>query len=630
MSFRTCCCRKYSFVLALFAMAALVLGLPQAAFAQTGVDDPNGPFQLEGNATTDSSICFQLTSAGALLATPPCSSPFALVMFGTNTDDWQNALPYGNHKAAGFAVATSFVSDAFNSSDDNSFFGGGSKDTNGISTGPWEWQLTSNQGKADIEHAYAAAYAPANGHTFIYFGMDRFDNSGDTTGGFWFFQDSSVNLSNTKKGGGFLFSGHHTNNDLLIVADYGTGGAAPSIATFTWSCSGTGATCDSTGSLVAGTAAANAAAQCNPTTGVSSLCEITNGTNNLIAPWGFTEKHGATTFQAGEFLEGGIDLQTVFGGNVPCFTTFMAETRASTSPTSSLADLTTPVSFPLCGIQVTKSCNGNGSISNGGNTVTYSWTVTATNTGIGNLFDVTVLDTLPDGVKTNVALVTDPNSLGSKASASGTVTFVVNCSAGVCTGGETGGGSVSNPLSVTNTADVQAYTGANSTGTKIVPSPDVPQTSSCQASAPGALTVTKHCDGTHGGPVLVSKGGFVVVDVPFTAVVCNTEPAGTGEAVNNITLSDSPTANSLSPSTITSLAPGACTPAIGAGSISGDYFPSAVDSTPTPLGTVAGRYFFTDTLTATGTGAIKGDTITNSGAVSCPICPTGECDGALP
>jgi len=176
---------------------------------------------------------------------------------------------------------------------------------------------------------------------------------------------------------------------------------------------------------------------------------------------------------------------------------------------------------------------------------------------------------------------------------------------------------------VTNTADVQAFTGANSTGTKIVPSPDVPQTSSCQASAPGALTVTKHCDATGGGPLLVSKGGFVVVDVPFTATVCNTEPAGTGEAVNNITLSDSPTANTLSPSTITSLAPGACV-----NTVKGDYFPSAVDTGSNGL--IAGRYFFTDTLSATGTGAIKGDTITNSGAVSCPICPQGECDGTLP
>jgi hypothetical protein len=623
MSCRTRFCKRFFLICSLLAMGIAVLGLPQPAFTQTGVDDPNGPFQLEGNATTDTSVCFQLTSAGALLASPPCPSGYALVTFGATTDDWQTALPYGSHTADGLAVATSFVTDTFNSSNDASFFGGGSKDTLGISTGAWEWQNTSNQGKADIEHAYAAAFKAANGHTFIYFGMDRFDNSGDTTGGFWFFQDSSVNLSNTKKGGGMLFSGHHTNNDLLIVANYGTGGATPTVETFTWVCSGTGATCDSTGVLTAGTSAQNAAAQCNPTTGTSSFCAITNGTSGLTAPWGFSEKHGATTFQAGEFLEGGIDLETIFGGNVPCFTTFMAETRASTSPTSSLADLTPPVSFPLCGIKVTKSCNGNGVVSNNGNTVTYSWTVTATNTGIGSLFDVTVIDTLPDGVTENVPLVTDPNSLGSKASVSGTVNFVVNCSAGVCTGAETGGGPVPNPLSVTNTADVQAFTGANSTGTKIVPSPDVPQTSSCQASAPGALTVTKHCDATHGGPVLVSKGGFVVVDVPFTATVCNGEPAGTGEAVNNITLSDSPTANTLSPSTITSLAPGACV-----NTVKGDYFPSAVDAGSNGL--IAGRYFFTDTLTATGTGAIKGDTVTNSGAVSCPICPSGECDGPLP
>jgi len=528
---------------------------------------------------------------------------------------------YSGTAQANSAVAASYVADAFNSSNDPSFFGGGSKDTLGISSGAWEWQNTSNQGKADIEHAYAAAYATSNSHTYIYFGMDRFDNSGDTTGGFWFFQDSTVALSQTKKGGGFLFSGHHTNGDLLVVADYATGGATPSISTYVWSCSGSGATCDSTGTLVAKTSAQANNAQCDPTKGVEPLCAITNGTSNLAAPWGFSEKHGDTTFQPGEFMEGGVDLQSIFGNNVPCFTTFMAETRASTSPTSSLADLTPPVSFPLCGITVTKSCNGNGVISNNGNTVTYTWTVTATNTGIGALYDVTVADTLPDGVQVSVPLVTDPNSLAAKASVSGTVQFVVNCSGGVCTGGEQGGGSVSNPLSVVNTADVSAYTGPNQTGSLITPSPDVPQTSTCTASAPGAITVTKHCDPTNGGPVLESNGTNVVVKVPFTAVILNTTTPGTGEAVNNITLSDSPGATFTSNGTISSLAPGQSVTATGY------YYPSAISS---GNGLTAGRYFFSDTLTATGKGAIGGETITNQGSVSCPVCPSGECDGALP
>jgi len=552
-----------------------------------GVDD-DAVFELDANAVNDA-------AAG---------------------DDWGNALPYPGHAAAGNALATSFVTDPTNTTADNIFQGGGSKDNQGIQQGPWLYTASKPQAKDDISHAFAAAYTlPGTGDTAIYFGMDRYDNSGDATAGFWFFQDSTVGLSQTKQGGGLKFTGKHTNGDLLIVADFSIGGGAVTIQVYEW----TGD--DATGSLVAKSVPQK---NCNPTTGDSELCAVVNS-GNAVAPWGFLNKSGQTFFAHGELLEGGVDLNAIFGSDVPCFTTFMAETRSSTSPTATLSDFTPPASFPLCGITVAKSCDGDGVVSNGGSTVTYKWTVTATNTGLGNLYDVTALDTLPDGVKVNVPLVTEqtnPNFLGGKLSASGTVTFVVNCTAGVCAGAETGGKTVANPLSVTNTADVQAFTAPNSGGTKITPSPDVPQTASCQASAPGALKVTKHCDATNGGPILESNGTNVVVKVPFTALVQNTTTPGTGEAVTNITMSDVPSATFTQNGTISSLAPG------GSATVKGYYYPSAVDSGSTGL--IAGRYFFTDTLTATGTGSIGGDTVTNQGAVSCPICPEGECNGPLP
>ena len=583
MSVRTSFCR--GFLLLVVALLWCAMSLP-ASFASSpggGVDD-DAIFELDGNAVND--------------AAPG--------------DEWANALAYPGHPASGSALAQTWVADATNTTSDTEFTGGGSKDTLGIQSGAWLWNTSKPQPKADIAHAFAAAYTLANGDIGIYFGMDRFDNSGNTTAGFWFFQDSTVGLSNTKSGGGSKFTGKHMDGDLLLVADFSIGGGTSTIQVYRWVGD------DATGSLQIQSVPDK---NCDATTGTSVLCGIVNS-GPATSPWGFMNKSGQTFFDHGELLEGGIDLNAIFGANVPCFTTFMAETRASNSPTATLSDISGPASFPLCGITVSKSCNGDGVISNGGNTVTYSWNVTANNTGIGNVYDVTVLDTLPDGVKVNVPLVTDPNSLAAKASATGTVTFVVNCSAGVCTGAEPGGGPVANPLSVTNTADVQAFTGPNSTGTKITPSPDVPQTSSCQASAPGALTVTKHCDATSGGPVLVSQGGVVVVKVPFTADIKNTTTPGTGEAVTNITLSDVPTATFTQNGTISSLAPGATATA------KGYYFPSAVDQGSDGL--IAGRYFFSDTLTATGTGAIKGDTITNQGAVSCPICPQGECDGPLP
>src|SRR5207249_8656790 len=103
----------------------------------------------------------------------------------------------------------------------------------------------------------------------------------------------------------------------------------------------------------------------------------------------------------GEFLEGGIDLNSIFGSNIPCFSTFMAETRASNSSTASLSDLTPPVSFPLCGMSVTKACNG-GTVSADGTSVSYSFKATVTNDGVGSIYSITVHDTLPDGTTSDI------------------------------------------------------------------------------------------------------------------------------------------------------------------------------------------------------------------------------------
>ena len=56
---------------------------------------------------------------------------------GAPGDDWGNAVTYGNHTAAGNALAQTWVVDLSNSSSDEEFTGGGSKDTLGIQQGPW-------------------------------------------------------------------------------------------------------------------------------------------------------------------------------------------------------------------------------------------------------------------------------------------------------------------------------------------------------------------------------------------------------------------------------------------------------------------------------------------------------------
>ena len=111
------------------------------------------------------------------------------------------------------------------------FWKGGSKDVNDVSE--WWYKQGSVSDKSNITNAYAAAYtAPADvcvtsasnntvvdcatagsvvlheqGDLIVYFGMDRFANSGDTFGGFWFFQDPAVGIGDVNGQG--QFSGNH-------------------------------------------------------------------------------------------------------------------------------------------------------------------------------------------------------------------------------------------------------------------------------------------------------------------------------------------------------------------------------------------------------------------------------------
>jgi hypothetical protein len=72
------------------------------ALAQTGVDSATGPFQTEGNAVHDSTVCYPLVTN--------CTSPN--VTFGANTDDWENIYKqFQNPNTAGLAHTRVFSFD---------------------------------------------------------------------------------------------------------------------------------------------------------------------------------------------------------------------------------------------------------------------------------------------------------------------------------------------------------------------------------------------------------------------------------------------------------------------------------------------------------------------------------------
>jgi hypothetical protein len=539
------------------ALLALAAGLsPQPTFAQN-VD--KSVFQMEGDAAHTATICWlPIVNGGPAIATPVASgtnntdgfgcptinpagaaATWSLISFNSE-DDWASfVFSSGAFTVKGNSLfVPSFVTDAVNSQTDNTFLGTASKDTQDISQ--WTWNPHGTQDKDDIEHAFAGAYN-VSGDTVIYAGMDRFANAGDSTAGFWFVQDSNfalcvgLHLAATGNGGTVAnnnctasgtFVGHHTDGDLLVVSDFSVGGAVSTINIFKWSGGASGSLAlDLTRSP----------APCDPLNGGNSLCGLVNNaftqsvvtkggksttvltaTNVGTGGWAFHDKGGFFQYQTGEFLEIAVDLNAIFGANVPCFSTFFSETRSSTSATASLSDLTTPVSFPLCSLSVSKSCTSSQLI-NGGPSVQYSFGGTVTNTGSGTIYNVTITDaptaTCPDcgppTGATNLSITcTHCNDSGGVPGSGGTVSYT---------------GTFTSPgvLGTGQTNKVQATASSNSSGTPqnvdgTVVSNDF---SSCAPPIAPGLSVDKKCESC-----LQSAGssGGLVVQVKEGVHVCNT------------------------------------------------------------------------------------------------------------
>src|SRR5262249_60086831 len=107
----------------------------------------------------------------------------------------------------------------------------------------WLFTDSKPQAKNDIMHASAAMYTdPSNGHVILYAGLDRFDNSGDATAGFWFFQNPVGLSTNNPTNSGSPFTGTHADGDILLVSDFTQGGSTSTIQVFRWTGTDSGGT----------------------------------------------------------------------------------------------------------------------------------------------------------------------------------------------------------------------------------------------------------------------------------------------------------------------------------------------------------------------------------------------------
>ena len=237
--------------------------------------------------------------------------------------DWANVF-------ASPGADQSFITDLFNSASDNNFTGGGSKDERDISSAGitntfWHNTATSPPDKDDLEHAYAALFT-VGADEVVYFGADRYSNSGDSAIGFWFFkQNVAANANGT-------FSGVHTVGDILVTSDFLQGGGASVINVFSWN--GNAA---SPLTLLAHSEIKNGVpvgGTVDPVTGLfcttdDVACAVANKTP-VPTPWPYNFKGvGPTsTFPKGTFFEGGVNLSQLLGGS-ECFSSFLVMSRTS-------------------------------------------------------------------------------------------------------------------------------------------------------------------------------------------------------------------------------------------------------------------------------------------------------------
>jgi uncharacterized repeat protein (TIGR01451 family) len=245
-------------------------------------------------------------------------------------DDWSTlftsaTIPNG---VAGQSLGRAFIPD-LEANDTTYFQGGGSKDPSFIqgppaNGGPWGWSGSAPD-KDDITNAYAASYLTTSG-TIVTFGADRFDASGDAQMGFWFFKTAISTTGTADAGSAQPFIGEHTEGDVLVLANFSNGGTSATVTAYRWVGSGgsdgtldlmtSGGLCDNSGS--------------------QKVCAVTNGAEQA-SPWPYVDKDGKTSFQKNAFVEGAINVSALFPGN-ECFTSFLAETRSSTSVSATLKD----------------------------------------------------------------------------------------------------------------------------------------------------------------------------------------------------------------------------------------------------------------------------------------------------
>lgn len=461
------CLRWCCTIFGLAVFAILVTGT--WSFAQS----PTTVFQLDGNSANDHLNSCTYTS-------------------GDDCDYWNLINTTG---VSGTGVGNSMVNTfILGSSTTYSFTGGGSKDSNIIDD--WSYSSMGAPNKDTLNAAYAAAYT-SGGQFYLIFGSDRLSPNGDANIGIWFFQQNVT----TDDSGGFI--GAHQNGDLFLISQFTGGGGTSLVSAYEWdtACSkshykspGPGDCADTNLRLLE---AADA----------SSTFGITNSAN-VTATWA---SYSGGQIASPLFFEGGANLTAIYGSSVPCFASFLVETRSSQATNAVLKDFLLG-GFPVCGLKITKTCST--STAHG----TYfedTWTGTVCNTGAATLTNAVVHDSMS---ATNPTL--SSTTLAPKDSEGDCATYSVSTQ--------------TTSSSITNTASANAKSGGTyiytascstnddcSAGYSCVSSVCEPNAqASCSNSASSTVSIKKHCVVPTKVDMDCTSSGCAVL-VPISAQVCN-------------------------------------------------------------------------------------------------------------
>jgi hypothetical protein len=267
---------------------------------------------------------------------------------------------------------------------------GGSKDPHFIAD--WAHKHGAVPDKDDITNAYAANYkAPGSGDQIIYFGADRFSNDGDAVMGFWFFQEDVKTLPDG------TFDGEHQNGDVFVIANFTGGGLTVTAEILEWDA----VTCSKLLHKKDPDCAAEnlliripqTDAKCVNPSSSQEVCAITNPDGTETSPWPYIPKSGTPgVFPEASFYEGGFNVTHIFGGE-RCFSSFMAESRSSSSPTAQLKDFVLGA-FDVCSVLATKICENDKFVDDAPGSLEFDIRGCAENNGAADITAISLLNSI--------------------------------------------------------------------------------------------------------------------------------------------------------------------------------------------------------------------------------------------